>query len=124
MWRHPALTAFALWMSAFAVATAFMGDDRLVGEFYNLNFIGNRVFAQFRWMDDRVRGYAILRFDSVDEASGGWWFSDSVPHETRADLSRLEESLPGMQHSRWIRRKYALMPTWAEAFFSERQWTR
>lgn len=102
----------------------FMGDDRLVGEFYHLNFVGNRVFAQFRWMDDRVRGYATLRFDSVDEAIGGWWFSDSVPHETRADLSRLEESLPGMHPSRWIRRKYASMPPWAEAFFSERQWTR
>lgn len=49
----------------------YADQDYPTGEIYDCTLMTDTMFGRFRWLDNRVRGYVYLRFQSINEAIGG-----------------------------------------------------
>ena len=97
----------------------------LTGHFYQCNVVGNSFFGRFRWFDQPISGYAFVKVESGNQASGGWWHSEDVPSEIRRDISRIDDSLPSMRATIWRRnRRRKKFPKWAEEYFENQVYLR
>lgn len=98
----------------------YRGDRELTAHYYNCRLIAETLFSRFRWFDTYTAGYAFLRIKSDDMLIGGWWFRNSIPPEISIDISRINDSIPGMRNIVWRRdKKSGRMPDWAESYFKQ-----
>ncbi len=85
--------------------------------------VGNTLFGRFRWFNSQISGYAYFRVEHNDKAIGGWWYSEDVPIHLRRDISRIDDSLPGMTEVTWTRNKRRKrFPAWAEEYFENKEY--
>jgi hypothetical protein len=99
---------------------SYAGWDALTGHYYNVRLIGSNLFARFQWLHERDRnisGYAYLRVVSNDRLDGGWWYAKDVPSHLSGDITRIDESLPGMHGMVLERLPRMKPPEWAEEYF-------
>ena len=103
----------------------YSGDAHLTGHYYRCTTVGNSLFGRFRWFEQPISGYAFLKVESKDKASGGWWYSEDVPREVHRDISRIDDSLPAMNALTWTRNKRRKkFPRWAEEYFEKQLYLR
>jgi len=107
------------WVNGELVAPyCFGGDSRLTGRYFNFRRIGDKIFARFEWLDSSaIRGYSLWTIESPDRIVGGWWYAEDVPPEISGDMTRIEQSLPGMNRTVLERLPKKTMPQWAEDYF-------
>ncbi|MDQ3805572.1 MAG: hypothetical protein M3416_17300 [Acidobacteriota bacterium] len=103
-----------------AVAYCYMDDSHLTGHFYNCTLIGTTLFARFEWFARPVSGLIFFKKKSSNFMTGGWWYSHDVPPGLLKDISRVDESVPGMVRVDARRsRASGPFPPWAEMYFKE-----
>jgi hypothetical protein len=69
--------------------------------YYNCQFVNNTLFCRFEWFDQPISGYALFKIISEKQISGGWWYSGSVPKDVIQNITKINESIPGMYKSSW-----------------------
>jgi hypothetical protein len=102
------------------VAYCYSGNSQLQGEYYECMVVEHSLFARFRWPTlPATKGYVAIHATSNDMLAGGWWAEADVPFDIAADLSKLNDSIPGMRAFTWKRlRPMPPFPDWAEGYFA------
>jgi hypothetical protein len=92
----------------------------LTGHYYNFRLLGKTLFARFQWFEDpRICGYAFSQVESADRLVGGWWYAEDVPEGIGRDITRIYQSLPGINETVLNRIHLETLPDWAEQYFEK-----
>lgn len=103
----------------------YAGNDELTAHYFNCRMVGDTLFGRFEWFDHPISGYAFYKLGSRGRAIGGWWYAEDVPGDVQWDISRIDDSLPGMVKSTWQRvNGNPTFPLWAETYFSRRMYEK
>jgi hypothetical protein len=94
-------------------------EEKLTGHYYGCRIIGNTLFCHFEHFDKAFAGVLFLTVAPNETLKGGRWMNDQISEAVLQDISRVSESLPGMQPVVWIRIRNKETPYWAEKYFLE-----
>lgn len=112
------LLCFRLINGFLYVPYCYGGRDHLTGVYYNFKHIDDRLFAQWKWLESDLSGYATLKIIDNDTLIGGWWHSNEVPLTLRRDYTKLSQDHEGMYATNWKRiNGEKKCPEWANSFF-------
>ncbi|WAS99432.1 hypothetical protein [Nannocystis punicea] len=96
--------------SAARTVYCYRGDHELTGVFEDWRWDGEQYVASFRWLDQPIAGYVVLRIEGRDALVGGWWYEQHVPPD---QVERLP-FVPGINPVRWVRQPNdRVWPDWA-----------
>jgi Domain of unknown function (DUF4062) len=102
------------------VPYCYGGDSHLTGVFFDFRQKSERVFfARFKWIEDEIQGFAYIQLSSLNNATGGWWFSEDMPKKALEDWKRVNLKLPRMNEMTLSRRSQRKLPKWVDVFFRE-----
>lgn len=102
------------------VAYCYNIAESLTGVYYNFKYIDDRLFAQWKWLDNSLSGYATLKIMDNDTLVEDWWYSHDVPIQLRRDYTKLNQDLELMNETTWKRIKgMKKSPIWADSFFMQ-----
>jgi hypothetical protein len=102
------------------IAYCYTDNTWLTGKMYSAHLVGKTLFMKYRWFDYPIAGYIFMRVVDENTLTGGWWYDRDVPTGVERDFSSIDESIPGMEKSEWVRvQPSRAFPAWAEQFFVE-----
>jgi hypothetical protein len=61
--------------SELLIPYSFGHDADLDSHFYNIKITGDLLLARFAWFHMPMEGYAMMKIESEDQLTGGWWIS-------------------------------------------------
>ncbi len=98
------------------------GRLSLTAHEFNCRLIGHTLFASFAWFYGDISGVIFHKAITEDLLDGGWWYAEHVPAKHKKDITRMSESIPGMNRIVLKRNpKRAMWPDWAEEYFRQKQ---
>ncbi|HEU5124432.1 MAG TPA: hypothetical protein VFW05_10250 [Verrucomicrobiae bacterium] len=98
---------------------SFGNEGKLSGHYYDLRIDGKKLIGRFEQFDSAGSGVFFLEVGPNQTLVGGRWIKDRVPENVECDLSKLTDSLPGMESVVWLRMPRAETPDWAQKYFDE-----
>jgi hypothetical protein len=101
------------------VLYSFMGNEAPTGIYFKLFKSEGRIYGRFRWLEvEDISGFAVIKVESQDRISGGWWFDDRVPPEVRIGVQTVSPDHPGMNPMVWLRSIKKPIPDWVDTWFA------
>ena len=102
------------------VLYCFMGNEEPTGIYFKLFRSEGRIYGKFRWLEsEEIRGFAVIKVESRDRISGGWWFDDCVPRDVRIGVQTVSPDHPGMNPMVWHRAIKKPIPGWVDNWFAQ-----
>lgn len=97
----------------------YTGDTHLDSHFYNFRLVNDVLFARFKWFEGSTSGYIFFRVQTPDELKGGWWDDFSLPNYIKQDITKIDDSFPGMVKIILKREKGKIIfPIWVKKYFA------
>jgi len=102
------------------VLYSFMGNQEPTGIYFKLFRSEGRIYGKFRWLEaEEISGFAVIKVESRDQISGGWWFDDCVPRDVRIGVQTVSPDHPGMNPMVWHRAIKKPIPGWVDNWFAQ-----
>ena len=91
---------------------------KITGHYYNCRLVEKTLFARFEWFNNAVSGYIFLKIESENRLTGGWWYIEDLTSKEVNDISKINDSIPGMNEITLDRDTTSKeMPEWAKEYF-------
>jgi len=97
----------------------FGNETKLSGHYYDLRINGKKLVGRFEQFDSIVGGVFFLEVGPDQTLIGGRWLNNQVPESVKGDLSKLTDSLNGMESAVWLHMPRSETPVWAKKYFDE-----
>lgn len=78
-------------------------SKKIDAHYYNCQYVNGRLYCQFEWFKEIIKGFAFFKTITENQISGGWWYNDKIPRAISNNITQINESIPGMYNTNWVK---------------------